>query len=148
MSGWEEGDWRNEELCQFKESNLNNINQIGIKSFVIRGDWGMDDITRFVIKKSSLQTIKINLDSPFLWKISYQFGTGFRVPRFSDLFWPAGVYVQGNPDLLPEFSDEFRWRISLYPANCIFFEIEHDIFSSSHPPRYTVAGRSGLYTPF
>ena len=24
MSGWEEGDWRNEELCQFKESNLNN----------------------------------------------------------------------------------------------------------------------------
>ena len=24
MAGWEEGDWRNEDLCKFEESNLKN----------------------------------------------------------------------------------------------------------------------------
>ena len=30
MPGWEEGDWRDESLCQFKESNL--LNAMGLES--------------------------------------------------------------------------------------------------------------------
>ena len=39
MSGWEEGDWRNEELCQFKESNLNN--NIGLEFYDLSHPWGL-----------------------------------------------------------------------------------------------------------
>ena len=31
MPGWEEGDWRDESLCQFKESNL--LNAMGLEFY-------------------------------------------------------------------------------------------------------------------
>lgn len=38
-------------------------------------------------------------------------GTAFRAPSFDDLFWPAGAFAEGNPDLLPERS--FAWDLGL-----------------------------------
>lgn len=35
MPGWEEGDWRDESLCQFKESNL--LNAMGLELTVLLG---------------------------------------------------------------------------------------------------------------
>ncbi|MGJ8692278.1 MAG: TonB-dependent receptor domain-containing protein [Thalassotalea sp.] len=32
-------------------------------------------------------------------------GTGFKAPTFNDLYWPAGLYSAGNPDLIAETSE-------------------------------------------
>ncbi len=34
-------------------------------------------------------------------------GRSFRVPAMNDLFWPAGPFVAGNPDLLPEEGEQY-----------------------------------------
>ena len=38
MPGWEEGDWRDESLCQFKESNL--LNAMGLEFYDLSHPWG------------------------------------------------------------------------------------------------------------
>jgi hypothetical protein len=39
MSGWEEGDWRDESLCQFAESNL--LNKMGLEFYDLSHPWGL-----------------------------------------------------------------------------------------------------------
>ena len=39
MPGWEEGDWRDESLCQFKESNL--LNSMGLEFYDLSHPWGL-----------------------------------------------------------------------------------------------------------
>src|SRR5580700_12198720 len=39
MSGWEQGDWRNEDLCKFEESNLQN--KMGIEFYDLSHPWGL-----------------------------------------------------------------------------------------------------------
>lgn len=43
------------------------------------------------------------------------YAEGFRVPTFNDLYWPAGAWYVGNPDLAPEKSRsyELQWRSQL-----------------------------------
>ena len=40
MPGWEEGDWRDESLCQFKESAL--LNAMGLEFYDLSHPWGKD----------------------------------------------------------------------------------------------------------
>lgn len=35
------------------------------------------------------------------------YGTGFHAPTLNDLYWPASVFMAGNPDLSPETSKSF-----------------------------------------
>jgi len=39
MPGWEEGDWRDEALCQFEESNMQNA--MGLKFYDLSHPWGL-----------------------------------------------------------------------------------------------------------
>jgi len=39
MSGWEQGDWRDDSLCKFEESNLNN--KMGLEFYDLSHPWGL-----------------------------------------------------------------------------------------------------------
>lgn len=39
-----------------------------------------------------------------LFEASVALGAGYRLPTYSELFWPAGAFALGNPDLQPERS--------------------------------------------
>ena len=39
MPGWEEGDWRDESLCKFEESNL--LNKMGLEFYDLSHPWGL-----------------------------------------------------------------------------------------------------------
>ncbi|MGB2179844.1 MAG: cyclase family protein [Porticoccaceae bacterium] len=39
MTGWEHGDWRDENLCQFEESNL--LNKMGLEFYDLSHPWGL-----------------------------------------------------------------------------------------------------------
>lgn len=43
-------------------------------------------------------------------KLSALHGTGFKVPTFNDLYWPADAYSKGNEDLVSERSDNIELR--------------------------------------
>jgi hypothetical protein len=39
MPGWENGDWRDESLCRFSESNLQN--NMGLEFYDLSHPWGL-----------------------------------------------------------------------------------------------------------
>jgi hypothetical protein len=39
MPGWEQGDWRDEDLCKFEESNLRN--KMGLQFYDLSHSWGL-----------------------------------------------------------------------------------------------------------
>jgi hypothetical protein len=39
MSGWQDGDWRDESLCKFDESNLRN--KMGLEFYDLSHPWGL-----------------------------------------------------------------------------------------------------------
>ena len=39
MTGWQEGDWRDESLCKFEESNLRN--HMGLEFYDLSHPWGL-----------------------------------------------------------------------------------------------------------
>jgi kynurenine formamidase len=39
MAGWQDGDWRNEDLCKFEESNL--LNKMGLEFYDLSHPWGL-----------------------------------------------------------------------------------------------------------
>ena len=39
MAGWQDGDWRNEALCKFEESNL--LNKMGLQFYDLSHPWGL-----------------------------------------------------------------------------------------------------------
>jgi len=58
-------------------------------------------------------------------RVTAAFSTAFKAPTFNDLYWPAGPYGAGNPDLLPEKSRttelglrykqvDIEWSIAAY----------------------------------
>jgi vitamin B12 transporter len=47
-------------------------------------------------------------------QFSLNYGTAFKEPTFNDLYWPAGLFFQGNPDLQPEKSNSFGMNINGY----------------------------------
>lgn len=38
-------------------------------------------------------------------RVTASWAQGFKAPTFNDLYWPAGPYTAGNPDLVPETSE-------------------------------------------
>lgn len=44
-------------------------------------------------------------------KLRLFYGQSYRVPTFSDLYWPSSVYVKGNPDLEPERGKSYEFGI-------------------------------------
>lgn len=41
-------------------------------------------------------------------QLSVSWSEGFKAPTFNDLYWPASPWSAGNPDLLPESSDNYE----------------------------------------
>src|SRR5260370_41343242 len=39
MAGWQDGDWRNTDLCKFEESNL--LNSMGLEFYDLSHPWGL-----------------------------------------------------------------------------------------------------------
>ncbi len=58
------------------------------------------------------------------------YGTAFNAPSFNDLYWPAGPFQAGNPDLEPEESEAyelgFRHRRDMYFVRGAVFHTEID----------------------
>ena len=48
--------------------------------------------------------VQLEATLPFSAAINAETGTGFRLPNFNDLYWPAGSYTEGNASLKPEES--------------------------------------------
>ena len=46
-------------------------------------------------------------------RVRFSYGHGFRAPRFGELYLDLGFFFKGNPDLLPEKSDNFTVGYSL-----------------------------------
>ena len=69
------------------------------------------------IDKTRVTTINVEstLDLQDVGEISVIMGTGFHLPSFNDLYWPADPYSKGNPDLEPENSkfSIVRWESTL-----------------------------------
>jgi vitamin B12 transporter len=70
-----------------------------------------------------------NLDWRFQFNKKYSitasYGQAFKAPTFNDLFWPAGAFAAGNPDLEPETSKsteiithgnsgDYDWFVNIY----------------------------------
>ena len=58
-------------------------------------------------------------------RVIFSWGEAFKAPTYNDLYWPIGEYGAGNPDLLPEDSENFelgfrgdytvwKWEASIY----------------------------------
>ena len=58
-------------------------------------------------------------------RVIFSWGEAFKAPTYNDLYWPIGDYSAGNPDLLPEDSENFelgfrgdytvwKWEASIY----------------------------------
>lgn len=43
-----------------------------------------------------------NYFSDVQFSVRGSFGRSYRLPSFNDLYWPAGPFTEGNPDLVPE----------------------------------------------
>ncbi|WP_116366782.1 TonB-dependent receptor domain-containing protein [Parahaliea mediterranea] len=50
-------------------------------------------------------SIALGLDVGQQHRIIASWAEGFKAPTFNDLYWPASAYTAGNPDLVPEASD-------------------------------------------
>ncbi len=55
-------------------------------------EFGTEDLPRFGLIVNPLESTAIK----------FNYGKHFRAPTPNDLFWPAGPYTKGNPDLKPE----------------------------------------------
>jgi vitamin B12 transporter len=62
------------------------------------------------------------------YKVILSYGEGFKAPTFNDLYWPIGLYSYGNPDLVPETSENYevelraayenlQWSANIYRNN-------------------------------
>nr|WP_241262700.1 TonB-dependent receptor [Parahaliea mediterranea] len=67
-------------------------------------------------------SIALGLDIDGAHRLTASWAEGFKAPTFNDLYWPASAYTAGNPDLVPETSenrelgirgDYRRWQWSL-----------------------------------
>ena len=86
------------------------VARLWLKNLYFRWDYGLDLVSRFPLFSANRFAFRANFDAI---SVGFASGDGFRVPSVSDLFWPAGVHVQGNPNLLPEISNDFRYQISV-----------------------------------
>lgn len=42
------------------------------------------------------------------YKVVVSWAEGFKAPTFNDLYWPAGPFSAGNPDVIPESSESYE----------------------------------------
>tara|TARA_B100001123_G_C15332006_1_gene1031512 strand:- start:699 stop:2729 length:2031 start_codon:yes stop_codon:yes gene_type:complete len=96
-----------------------NSNSLGLQVwiqprtiFMVRPSFRID-----FIDKAPISTIDFEseLELHKIGKFSIIMGTGFHIPSFNDLYWPADPYSQGNPYLEPEKSKFYivRWENTL-----------------------------------
>lgn len=50
-------------------------------------------------------SVSLGLDVDDAHRVIASWAEGFKAPTFNDLYWPASAYTAGNPDLVPETSD-------------------------------------------
>ncbi len=60
-------------------------------------------------------SVNFKLSESMLLGVNY--GHGFRIPTFNDLFWPDTQFAKGNPDLKPEISDEYELLLKFFKKN-------------------------------
>jgi vitamin B12 transporter len=59
-------------------------------------------------------------------------GKSFRMPSMNDLFWPAGPFVAGNPELLPEEGEQYDGGVLLQATNAAGnWQIGFDFFHTN-----------------
>lgn len=88
-----------------------------------------DDNEEFGEETTGSVALGLHLDARHRMVASW--AQGFKAPTFNDLYWPAGPYTAGNPDLVPESSDnrelglrgdydQWRWALTYFDN-----EIDH-----------------------
>ncbi len=93
----------------------------GKQSWLISGRY--DDNEAFGSHKTGTAEWGLWLQDNLQFSLNY--GTGFKEPTFNDLYWPVGMFFQGNPDLKPEESHSFAmnlkgihswgdWKLNIY----------------------------------
>jgi len=72
--------------------------------FVVRPSFRRDVGESF---RATTTDFNVQVKIPVLGQIRGRVGNGFRLPTFNDMYWPAGSYSAGNPDLNQEKSAYF-----------------------------------------
>jgi len=62
--------------------------------------------------------------------IKTNIASSYRVPTFNDLYWPAGTYTAGNPDLLPETGRNFDFGLVLSGDKNGLVQVEATYFAN------------------
>lgn len=70
-----------------------------------------DDYSDAGQRTSPKLALALNRDGMTRLNLHGSMGRSFRVPSMSDLFWPAGAFVAGNPNLAPERGREIEGGI-------------------------------------
>lgn len=84
---------------QLENKNLKNtIVNLGIRQ---------DDHKTYGKKSSPRLSLVYNLDEKTICR--FVFGKAFASPTFNDLYWPASVWAEGNPNLKPEKGENFEF---------------------------------------
>jgi vitamin B12 transporter len=82
-----------------------------------------DDNQEFGEHTTGNVAVGVNLNDHY--KVVASWSEGFKAPTFNDLYWPAGTYSAGNPNLSPEESkntelslrgdyDSWRWSVAYF----------------------------------
>lgn len=91
--------------------------------------WRYDDYSDAGQRTSPKLAIALNRQAATRLNLHGSMGKSFRVPGMNDLFWPAGPYLAGNPNLSPEcgreieggvlyeFSRAGNWQLELASFN-------------------------------
>ena len=58
-------------------------------------------------------------------------GLSYRAPSFNDLYWPAGAYTAGNPNLLPENGQGYDFGIAMNFVKTGYWGMEVNHFNTS-----------------
>lgn len=120
----------------------------GIWQLVVIPSLRYDDYTDAGGRGSPKLAIALNRHSTSRFKVHAGFGKSFRVPSMDDLFWPAGQFETGNPNLLPEKGREFEGGVLYEFSRAGNWQIEAAAFDSKVKDLITwIVDSSFRYSP-
>ncbi|OGF53498.1 MAG: hypothetical protein A2452_06750 [Candidatus Firestonebacteria bacterium RIFOXYC2_FULL_39_67] len=82
-----------------------------LSSWVFTSSARYDSNTVYGGSFNPMFSLLCNIENGVQVKASY--GTSFRAPTFSDLFWPSDMFSVGNPSLLPETATSWEAGLNL-----------------------------------
>jgi outer membrane cobalamin receptor len=121
----------------------------GIWQLVVIPSLRYDDYTDAGGRGSPKLAVALNRHSTSRFKLHAGFGKSFRVPSMDDLFWPAGQYEAGNPNLLPERGKEFEGGVLYEFSRAGNWQIEAGAFDSKVKDLIVwIPDANFLYSPY